>query len=71
VIAPQASYSGISGNPYFAFVDFATVEEAKAAMKVANGKTIAGGKLTVNYPKNESRRNVEDEVHPWTTENSE
>jgi len=47
-------------NHYFAFVDFPTAKEAEAARIAVHGKFVAGGRVTVKYPINDSRHWIEE-----------
>jgi len=48
VKSPRVSVKGKSGNHFYAFVDFATQEEAEAAVSKVNGLVAFGGRLRVS-----------------------
>ncbi|KAK2049402.1 RNA recognition domain-containing protein [Colletotrichum somersetense] len=62
-ITPHESTRSMPGNHHYCFVDFATVDEAAAAIKALNGKLWAGEQLRVNVAKPLPDK-LKDRSHP-------
>ncbi|KAK1981849.1 RNA recognition domain-containing protein [Colletotrichum cereale] len=62
-ITPHESTRSMPGNHHYCFVDFATVEEAAAAVKALNGKLWADERLRVNVAKPLPDK-LKDRAHP-------
>ncbi|KAF3761916.1 hypothetical protein M406DRAFT_222190, partial [Cryphonectria parasitica EP155] len=50
-ITPHPDTRLLPGNHHYCFVDFETVEEAKAAIQALNGRPVVGGKLRLGMAK--------------------
>ncbi|KAK1590490.1 RNA recognition domain-containing protein [Colletotrichum navitas] len=62
-ITPHESTRSMPGNHHYCFVDFATVDEASAALKALNGKLWADERLRVNVAKPLPDK-LKDRLHP-------
>ncbi|KAK2022323.1 RNA recognition domain-containing protein [Colletotrichum zoysiae] len=62
-ITPHESTRSMPGNHHYCFVDFATVDEAAAAIKALNGKLWAGEQLRANVAKPLPDK-LKDRSHP-------